>query len=304
MKNKPSIVFFGTGQTSLDSLVELSKSYRIEAIFTKPADVISRGRSQNSKIIQWADTNDVMSFKTQTKKELGDVFKNNKFISRVGVVLDYGVIIPDEVISLFQLGILNSHFSLLPKYRGADPIRAAILSGDKITGVTIMKIVSELDAGPIISWAEYKIPYNITEPKLRTELSILNCALLPISLELFLDASVTLVEQDTSNVSFTKKISKQDGYIDCNKPANQIEREIRAYSNWPKSHLKYKAMDLIIHEAKVSSISSSLGKLTIVDNKLILGCKNSSLEIVKLQIPGKKPIDANSFINGYSNLLS
>lgn len=301
--DKSSLVFFGTGSTSLEALQALCLDFTIEAVITKPATNTSSGHTRPTEVEIWAKQNNLEVFTPSNKSELSKIVANQQFESNVGVVLDFGMIVPQDVINSFSLGIINSHFSLLPLHRGADPIRAAILEGDKTTGVTIMKIVAELDAGPILTWAEYDLRSTITEPELRTALSELNCALLPESLTLYLNGDIDPIEQDVTQATFTSKVSKDDGLLDATKSATQLEREIRAYITWPKSYILVQNQQISIKKATVSDIKVDPGKLTVHEKKLYFGCKNGSLEIIELQPAGKASMSAQAFTNGYKHLL-
>ncbi len=297
------IVFFGTGQTSLDALIELEKNFTIEAVITKPATKTSSGGSRPTNVELWSKKMSLRVFNPANKKELSELVIDQKFSSNVAVVLDYGFIIPQTVIDSFSLGIVNSHFSLLPIHRGADPIRSAILGGDKTTGVTIIKIVAELDAGPILTWAEYSLNDSTTEPELRIALSGLNTSLLTETLKLYLGGDIDPIEQASTSATFTHKTTKQDGQIDYTKTAEQIEREIRAYQGWPKSFFSYDNKIFSVIEAKQSNKVVSAGKLELIDKHLYLGCKDSSIEIIKIQPAGKPALSALDFINGYQNII-
>ncbi|MBA3678850.1 hypothetical protein H0W80_01475 [Candidatus Saccharibacteria bacterium] len=298
-----SLVFFGTGQTSLDALIALSNEFTIESVITKPDTKTSSGKVQPTLVAQWAHDNSVPYYKPKDKAELSTLVAQKKFSSPVGVVLDYGIIIPEDVIDYFEYEIINSHFSLLPQYRGADPIRAAILGGDKTTGVTIMQIVPELDAGAILSWNEYTIPPSITEPDLRVALSEINCAILPETLKLYLAQELTPIAQDVSAITHSKKVKKENGLLDPSETAVNLERQVRAYITWPKSYIVAQNTQIVITQALVSSEKMPQGKLSVSNKKLYFGCKNGSLEIFELQPASKKSMDAQGFINGYKNLL-
>lgn len=299
----PKIIFFGTGQTSLDALIALHSLFSIEAVITKPSLVTSSGHTRPTEVELWASKQNIPVYTPAKKTELSDLFAQQEFESTTGVVLDYGLIIPQDVIDGFTLGIVNSHFSLLPKYRGADPIRAAILEGDKSTGVTIMKIVAELDAGPILTWAEYNLSNTTTEPELRKALSELNCALLPETLTLYLNGDIDPIDQDSSAATYTSKTNKEDGIIDPSKLPDQLVRQIHAFVAWPKSYFEQDGNTFVIVEAQSSQLETAFGRLSIVDGKLYFGATTGSLEIITIQPAGKKPMDARSFINGYKQLL-
>ena len=299
---KNSLVFFGTGQTSLDSLKGLNSEFSIELVITKPPAKNSAGKEFLNPVHTWAQQNNLQIITPASKSELQSELGARKLNSKLAVVLDYGMIIPKSVIDMFPLGILNSHFSLLPKYRGANPIRAAILSGDKTTGITIIKITPQLDDGPILTWA--LVDTNDDDaPSLRARLSDVNCPLLCETIRLYLSAQLDAVAQDESEASYTHKTTKEDGLIDPQKSAAQLEREVRAYAVWPKSYLIYNGKPLIIIEAKDSSVPVKSDQFEVVDGNLHYGCKNGSLVIKMLQPAGKAVMDYKAFINGYLNSL-
>ncbi len=300
--NAQSIIFFGTGQTSLDALKVLSEKFTIEAVITKP-DTTVHNKAQPTAVAAWARTNAISVYKPANKSELSALVAEKKFRANIGVVLDYGVIIPADVIDSFEHGIVNSHFSLLPTWRGADPIRAAVLHGDSVTGVTIMLIVPELDAGPILSWGEVALTDATTAIELRAELSELNCALLPETIQLYLDGSIEPIAQDTESATLTTKTRKEDGLLNPSLTAHELIRQINAYLGWPKSYFEVNGNLMVITKAKASDYSTDPGTLSTHNGKLYFGCNGGSLEIQEIQPAGKKPMDAQSFINGYKNLL-
>lgn len=304
MNTKPSIVFFGTGPVSLRTLEQISPAFSIEAIITKPSTTKSH-KHQSQTVEDWAKIHNIPVHLPGNKDELSEIFKQYKFKSLIGLVVDYGIIIPRDVLSAFKKGILNSHFSLLPEWRGADPITFAILSGQKTTGVSIMLIVPKLDEGDLLTTKEYKLSPSITIDVLTKELTDLSSELLIDIIPKYLANKIKPYPQPTSHKpTYSRKLTKQDGLVDCNKSAEQIEREIRAYLGWPKSLLQYRGMDLILLKSKASNYQVDTGKLKVIDGKLLLGCKNNSLQIIRLQIAGKKSMDAKSFINGYQNIIS
>ena len=296
--NNASIVFFGTGQTSLEALQCLSEDFIIELVVTKPPATNSAGKEFKNNVQVWAEQNNIKVINPKDKTDLIELAKEAKFHSDLGIVLDFGMIIPSEVIDLFPMGILNSHFSLLPKYRGADPIRTAILNGDKTSGVTIIRITPGLDDGPILTWAELDIA-NLNSIELREELSRLNCALLPETARMYLGNDLEPIEQDESEATHTHKATKESGRIDTNKSPEVLAQEILAYAGWPKSYINIAGKEIIILEAKPSKYKVPKGILEVNDKKLYLGCSGGSLEITKLQPQGKAPMDAQGFINGY-----
>jgi methionyl-tRNA formyltransferase len=296
--NNNSIVFFGTGQTSLEALQCLSEKYAVELVVTKPPATNSAGKPFKNAVHVWADNNSIPVVNPKNKSELAELLNEVSFESQLGIVLDFGMIIPAEVIDMFDMGIINSHFSLLPKYRGSNPIRTVILGGDETSGVTIIRITPGLDDGPILTWSEIDIAgFNAIE--LREELSKINCALLPETVEIYLNDQLDPIEQDDQEATHTHKTTKADGQIDTDKSPNVLAQEILAYSGWPKSYISINDKEIIIIEAKISNLSAPKGEFFVNNKKLYLGCSGGSLEIIKLQPQGKAPMDAQGFINGY-----
>lgn len=296
------IVFFGTGQTSLDALKTLAEEFEIEAVITKP-DGTNHSKARPTEVAAWARQNAISVYKPANKTELSALVAEKQFRSSIGVVLDYGVIIPKDVIDSFEHGIVNSHFSLLPAWRGADPIRAAILHGDSTTGVTIMLIVPELDAGPILSWGEIALNDSTNAINLRNQLSELNCALLPETIRLYVGGDIEPMQQDETVATFTTKTQKENGLLDPSLTPQELLRQINAYAGWPKSYFTWNNSQVVIAKAIASAHNAPEGTLSVDNGKLYYGCKDGSLEIIEIQPAGKKPMDSKSFINGYKNLL-
>lgn len=297
-KPRTKLVFFGTGQTSLEALQCLAECFDIELIVTKPPATNSAGKEFKNQVQIWAEDNKVNFITPASKTDLSHMLTDRTINSKIGVVLDYGMIIPKDVIDIFPLGILNSHFSLLPKYRGADPIRSAILGGDKLTGVTIIRITPGLDDGPILTWAELPVEH-MNAIELREKLSNLNCALLPETIKIYLNSELELINQDETKASHTTKTNKADGKMEPSKTAKQLEREVRAYTGWPKSYFEWQGKTYIVHKASQSDIKIPAGELKVNDTKLLYGCNNGSLEILEIQPANKPKMNAEAFINGH-----
>lgn len=295
----PSIVFFGSGDISLATLQALAESSSIEAVVTKP-DSLLHGKAQATPVKQWAESQSIPYYTPANKAELAALFERRKFASPLGAVAEYGLIIPAEVIEVFARGIINSHFSLLPRWRGADPIRAVILHGDRQTGVSLIKITPGLDDGDLLAQSEYALPAGITAPQLTTELIKLNNQLLTPTLNNYLAGKITLTPQPRAGVSYAPRIIKSAGQVDWNKPAVQIEREVRAYLGWPGSHAQIGGKDVVILRAKLHSNNSGQPGIVISNPKqLIVQTKNGQLEIESLKPAGKNSMSGAEFIRGY-----
>lgn len=291
-----SLVFFGTGPVAAKSLEKLAGEFDIELVITKPR---KKHHKYPAPVEELAKTKDYKISFAGSTQEIMENLKTIKPASEIGVVIDFGLIISFDVIDYFRYGIINSHFSLLPKWRGADPITHAILNGDKLTGVSLMKIVEKLDEGPLIIQKSLQIDKKDNQITLTEKLVGLSNELLAEYLPKYIDGKAELKPQPTEPPSYSKKVSKDDGIINWNKPAESLEREIRAYAGWPRSRARIKSVDCIILEADIVETNMDPEEIRKEKDLLLIGCSTGSLLIKKLQPAGKKPMSASEFIRGY-----
>lgn len=219
------------------------------------------------------------------------------------VVVSYGQILPEELINIPKLGTINVHGSLLPKYRGASPIVSAILNGEQKTGITIMRIAKEVDAGNILFKAETDIDENETGGELSKKLSILGANLLSEAVIQLEKGNVYEEVQDSSKATFTKMIRKEDGEIDFSKSMDEIVNKIRAFNPTNVAYTTRNGEKIKIYEAKKEpDIESNLisGDVIVSSAKegLVIKCGNGAVRILRLQAPNGKILDAKSFLNG------
>jgi methionyl-tRNA formyltransferase len=301
-KISETIVFFGSGPVAARSLELLAEDFTIEAVITKPKPTHHKG---DYPVLPVAEKYNLQTHTAGSKLALSELFAQTSFRSRIGLVIDYGVIIQPDVIDSFPLGILNSHFSLLPQWRGADPLSFAILSGQEQTGVSLMRIDEKMDEGPLLAQATYDIPDKMTTPALTDALIELSHYTLHEIIPLYLNGEIEAIPQEIGSVasepviSYSRKLQKSDGIIDWRKPAEMLEREIRAYIDWPKSRSTVAGKDVIITDADVISSSGEPGDINIIDKQLIVYCGSGALRINKLKPSGKKEMAAQAFLAGH-----
>lgn len=304
-KMSKTIVFFGSGPVAATSLELLAQDFEIEAVITKPQPLHHK---EAFPVLELANRLGLRVFTPTSRQELSDLFSTKPVSSQVGVVIDYGFIINKDVIDYFPLGIVNSHFSLLPEWRGADPISFTILSGQKETGVSAMLIVEKLDEGPLLGQKSFKIPDNATTPSLTLELIRISNELLIEVLPLYITGTFKPYSQDLSKpVTYSRKLIKDDGIIDWEKSADQIEREIRAFAEWPKSRSTIGGKEVIITQAHVipsNDPGAKPGNVQVAEYKLTVECGVGYLCIDRLKPAGKNEMSAAEFIRGYGNRLS
>jgi methionyl-tRNA formyltransferase len=232
------------------------------------------------------------------KVALAKLVAGARFGSRVGLVVDFGIIIPAEVIASFELGIINSHFSLLPRLRGADPISFAILEGHDETGVSLMRIVPALDEGPLIAQESYRLPSDVTTPLLTQELSDMSTTLLREYLPKYIIGDITPWPQEAAvTPSYTRRLTKRDGELDWQKPAVELERQVRAFIGWPGSRTRLFGRDVTVTAAQV--VAPAEVAANVPPDRLLMPCGGDSvLEILKLKPAGKREMAAADFLRG------
>lgn len=300
-KMSETVVFFGSGPVAAKSLELLSKHCDIEAVVTKPKPVHHRG---DFPVITTAKLLGLPVHTASNKAELSDIFSKRPFKSRLGILIDFGILVGQDIIDYFPLGIVNSHFSVLPEWRGADPITFAILSGQNVTGVSLMILVEAMDEGPLITYGEQPLSGDETTPELTEQLILLSDNLLQEHLQVYINTRKTSPQSITGRkVSYSRKLTKKDGIIDWNKPAEVIEREIRAFIEWPKSRTTLAGKEVIITKADVTDYSGKPGQVLVQDKQLIAHCGRGSLIIRRLKPAGKNEMTGEAFLAGYSDLL-
>ena len=222
-ESKLSLVFFGTGPVSAATLAGIHGSFQIEAVVTKPRMTAPGGKPLPHPVLDLVEQHGWPSAVVAGKAELADLVAAHPFTSRVGLVVDFGIIIPASVIDSFPLGILNSHFSLLPLLRGADPISTVIRDGLDQTGVSLMTIVPALDEGPLV-WQEHiMVPPTTTTPELTEELVALSNKIVQKQLPRYYNGSIKpYLQEKLITPTYTHKLKKSDGVIDWVLPAEQI----------------------------------------------------------------------------------
>ncbi len=215
-----------------------------------------------------------------------------------GVLVAYGRIIPQSIIDIFPHGIINLHPSLLPKYRGPIPIEQAILDGAAQTGVSIMQLGAEMDAGPVYAQEAVDLTGTETKPELTQKLLSLGATTLAKILPGVLNGSITPQSQDESKATYCQLLSKGDGEIDWDKPAAVLGREVRAFLGWPGSHTKLFDKDVIITAAHVENDSAAAGEISNSRKELKVFCGQDALIIDTLKPAGKNEMTGVAFLSG------
>jgi methionyl-tRNA formyltransferase len=300
-KTSSQFIFFGSGPIAAESLKLLVQDFIIEKVVTKPnlphynhkLSVSDIANKYSIECLELVNNNSIEHTLSQS------------FNSKIGLIIDYGIILSEKVINYFPLGIVNSHFSLLPQWRGPDPISFAILSGQRVTGVSLMLIRPGIDDGPLLAQNTYPLSKTASTPILTKELIKLSHKMLVNVLPQYIEGKIIPYEQDDSvTPTYSRKLTKEDGLVQWSKPATQIEREVRAYVNWPKSYTKLNQVSVIITAGRVVNQSGMPGNYVIDHKHLMVYCGQQAFEITMLKPIGKPVMSAEAFLAGYSNKLS
>jgi methionyl-tRNA formyltransferase len=218
------------------------------------------------------------------------------------IVVGYGRIIPQWMIDLPRLGNLNLHASLLPKYRGAAPIQWAIASGETVTGVTTMRIDAGLDTGDILMQRELPIAPEDTAETLAPRLAAMGAELMVETLRGLDSGEVRPVPQDHSRASLAPILKKEDGRMDFSRPADELCNRLRGFRPWPGAFTTFRTKTLQVHRGRRTASMTAVapGAIAVEGSRLLAGCgQGTALELIEVQMEGKRRMTAQEFINGY-----
>jgi methionyl-tRNA formyltransferase len=301
------LVFMGTprfGQMILEALIG---HHEIVTVVTQPDRKAGRGREMmTSPVKALALEHNLPLLQPQRLRREEVVQQLRDLAPAVIVVAAFGQILPPSVLSLPKHGSINVHASLLPRHRGAAPIPAAILAGDKQSGVTIMLMDEGLDTGPILSQATVDITSKDTTASLTEKLGQLGGQLLLDTLPRWLTGEVTPREQDDSQATYAGMLRREDGRITWTKPAEQIARRCRAFYPWPGAFTSWNEKRLKVLSARplfVNLPAEAPGKVVQVNSNIAVVTGEGLLILEELQLAGKRPLSAEEFARGQRHFV-
>lgn len=292
---KKPIVFFGTEEFSASSLQALiDAGFEISAIVTKPDSRKGRGQKlQAPTVKKIGEKFEIPVLQPSKMSEIVD-FVENLPVRPIGVLVSFGRIIPQNIIELFDGGIVNVHPSLLPKYRGPSPIEAAILNGDAKTGVSIMSLIKEMDAGPVYFQREFSLSSDENASKLYEICGEIGAKDLVDLLPKIMSGELQPTPQKESEATYCQLLSKSDSLLEPEKiTAEQAERQIRAFEIFPKSKIQIGEHLCVVNSAKVVHEKPQNSPL------IIKFSGENWLKIETLTTPNGKKTTAKAFENGY-----
>jgi len=302
VKKKLKVVFMGTPDFAVPSLKALHEAgYEIPLVITQPDKPAGRGKKITPPPVKvLAESLEIPVYQPEKVKGNEELIEKLKEISPdLIVVAAYGKILPDEILNLPKFRCINVHASLLPEYRGASPIQSALLDGKEKTGVTIMLISPELDAGDIISQREVPIEKSDNAQTLHDKLAKVGAELLVETIPLYVSGELKPVPQDSSKATYCKPITKEMGRIDWNLPAEKIFNMVRAFTPWPSAYTTFRGKRVKITKAEPIDGTGEPGKIIKADRELVVATGKGALKIEKLKPEGKKEISGEEFIRGY-----
>ncbi|HLI79233.1 MAG TPA: methionyl-tRNA formyltransferase [Candidatus Binataceae bacterium] len=286
----------------LDRLFAASgRNFEVVGIVTRPDQPRGRGQKpQQSEVAAVAEQHGVATLKPTKIRTPEFLAQLKGFEPDLLVVAAYGRILPNDVLAVPRIMPINVHASLLPRHRGASPIEGAILAGDRETGVTIMRVVEQMDAGAMLHRRAISIAENETTGSLKRKLAELGAEALIETLEKIRCGEVIETPQDERLATYTKIITKADAVIDWHQPGTQIERMTRAYDPWPVARTTFGGSDLMIYRARVVASDSDVaaGSIVSIGADPIVRCGDGALELLEVQAPGRKRMRAGDWARG------
>jgi len=298
--------FAGTPDFAVPALERLAERHRIAAVFTQPDRPAGRGQALHSSPVKrralelGLNVHQPASFKTPEALDLLRAAQLDLL-----VVVAYGLILPAAALQVPAQGCLNIHASLLPRWRGAAPIQRALLAGDPVTGVTIMRMEAGLDTGPMLLSRSIPVAAHDNAKSLHDKLSALGALLIEESLQTLCCGARAEVAQPLEGVTYAAKIDKAEALIQWARHAGEISRQVRAFNPAPVAETRFDGKQLRIWQAEPIESPASSGAarppgsvLTATHEGIDVVCGTGVLRILKLQLAGRKPLPAGEFLQG------
>jgi methionyl-tRNA formyltransferase len=273
--------------------------HKVVAVFTQPDRPRGRGQKDAMPPVKEAALRlglEVYQPERIRKPEVVELLR--AMVPDAMVVVGYGQIIPQAILDIPPLGIINVHASLLPKYRGAAPIQWAIARGETVTGVTTMKIDAGLDTGDMLKKYETPISPEETAIELGERLAAMGAELLAVTLEGLL--GLRPVPQDHSQATYAPILKREDGRADWSLPANETLNRVRGFQPWPGFYGFLRGQRFHVWKARTGGETLPPGALRVKNRALYAGCAGGSIELLEVQLEGKKRMPAASFLNGFT----
>jgi methionyl-tRNA formyltransferase len=299
------IVFIGTGEIGVPTLRALQNSeHDLVGVVTQPDKPAGRTQKITAPPIKEAlkrtpsSASPAQILQPARIKDPQSIEQIRALAPEVIVVIAYGQILPRAVLEIPRLACLNLHASLLPRWRGAAPIHAAIAAGDRETGMTVMYMDESLDTGDILLQRKIDIARDDTSGSLHDRLAQIAPDALVESLQLLAAGNAPRIPQDQSLSTYAPKLTREAGKIDWNETAEAIERKIRAHNPWPGASTDFRGRNLKIFAASIADLRGRPGEVLRHENELVIASKDRALSLREVQLEGKKRMGAAEFLRG------
>lgn len=298
------VLFMGTPEIAATILQAIIKSkHEVVGVVTQEDKPKGRGKNLSMPPVkEVALEHGIEVFQPHIIKEESAINRLREFNADIFVVAAYGKILSKEILDIPKYGCINAHASLLPKYRGAAPIQWSIIDGEKLTGITIMQMDEGLDTGDMLFKAVVEIADDDTADTLYDKLSVCGGSLTVEALDRIEEGDIHPVKQEDSQATYAKMLDKSLGRLNFNRPSAEIERLVRGLNSWPGTFTYINGKTLKIWETKLTDIPSNgePGTIHSADGgRLFVNTLDNALEIISIQLEGKKRMDVKSFMLGY-----
>lgn len=299
-----NLVFGGTPEFAVPALEALLQAgHRVAAVYTQPDRPAGRGqRLAHSAVKECALRNGLHIEQPATLKAPDAVERLASFNPDVMVVVAYGLLLPQAILAVPRLGCLNIHGSLLPRWRGAAPIQRAVLAGDAVTGVSIMRMDVGLDTGPVLTLTETPIGSTETSATLHDRLAMLGAQSLVTALDGYASGTIKPVAQPETGVTYAAKLRKDEALLDWQLSAVELGRRVRAFNPWPVAETRWQGKQLRIWEAspRASDTRATPGTVVSADaSGIVVAANGDELVITRLQLAGRNAMSAGEFLNAH-----
>jgi methionyl-tRNA formyltransferase len=297
------LVFCGTPRFAVSTLERLvDAGFRVHLVVTQPDRPKGRGLALVQSPVKESALKLTLPIVQPDRIKINDEFRSQLTTLKPDaiIVVGYGRMIPRWMLDFPPLGNINLHASLLPKYRGAAPIQWAIANGETVTGVTIMRLDAGLDTGDILLQQELPIPPDDTAETLAPRLAAIGADLVVETLRRLQAGAVQPHPQDSTQATVAPILKKEDGVVDFSRSAADIFNRIRGFQPWPGAYTKFRGKTLQIIKARPATDPVPPAELSLHSDRLFVGCgHNTSLELLEIQLQGKKRTSAADFVHGY-----
>ena len=297
------ILFLGTPEYAVPSLKRLAAEHQVVGVVAQPDQPVGRrGASVPPPVAEFARAHGLRLLQPERPGRREFVAELGSLGAELAVVVAYGHILRPALIGLAPQGMLNAHGSLLPKYRGAAPIQRAILAGETETGVTVQKVVLQVDAGPVVLQEKLAIGPEETAGELFARMAELSAECLSRAVRLVESGQAVFAEQDHSAATFAPKLTKEEGRADWSRPADYLARAARAYNPWPALCAKApggRALKILRARAEPARAPAEPGTVLAASGAdFLVAAGTGALRLIEVQAEGKKPMAAAEFLRG------